>query len=222
MSNLPVPRYSLWQAVSASLALASRTLEEVRALSRQPGPQGERGEIGPQGERGSPGDRGEAGPAGALPLAREWSDQVHYRLQVVTHGGALYQAARDTAKSPPHEDWVCLASAGRDGRSFTIRGTFKDDGQYHELDVVSLNGASFAAKRDNPGTCPGDGWQLIATQGKRGDKGERGEKGFKGEKGDPAACVTGLSISDEAVLTLTNGDGSTVELDLYPLLSKLS
>ena len=48
------------------------------------------------------------------------------------------------------------------------------------LDIVALNGGSFIAKRYNPGPCPGDGWQLIASQGKRGDKGERGLQGISG------------------------------------------
>ena len=39
---------------------------------------------------------------------------------------------------------------------------------------------SFIAKKDNPGPCPGAGWQLIASQGKRGDKGERGLQGIPG------------------------------------------
>ena len=48
------------------------------------------------------------------------------------------------------------------------------------LDIVALNGGSFIAKKDNPGPCPGAGWQLIASQGKRGDKGERGLQGIPG------------------------------------------
>ncbi len=49
MSSLPKPQYTIWQAISASLAASLRALDEVRALSRLPGPQGERGEAGPDG-----------------------------------------------------------------------------------------------------------------------------------------------------------------------------
>lgn len=64
MSNLPAPRYSLWQAVSAALATALRALEEVRALSRQPGPPGERGEPGEMGQTGHGGLDGKDGVQG--------------------------------------------------------------------------------------------------------------------------------------------------------------
>ena len=61
-----------------------------------------------------------------------------------------------------------------------MRGTFKAGESYRAFDVVALNGGSFIAKKDNPGPCPGAGWQLIASQGKRGDKGERGLQGPSG------------------------------------------
>ena len=88
------------------------------------------------------------------------------------------------------------------------------------MDVVVLGGASFAARTDDPGPCPGDGWQLIAAQGKRGNLGERGPAGPKGERGESAAPVIAVSVSDEGMLTLKNGDGSVVSCDLYPVLSK--
>lgn len=47
--SLPKPQYTIWQAISAALALAMRATEEVRALSREPGP---KGDPGPQGEPG--------------------------------------------------------------------------------------------------------------------------------------------------------------------------
>lgn len=196
---------------------------EIGAAGPQ-GPQGERGQqgpLGPKGEQGPIGERGEVGPQGLMPVAKAWSDAVHYQNQVVTHAGSLFQAARDTAKEPPHADWVCLAAAGADGadgRSFTIRGTFKDGENYDRLDVVSLNGASFAAKRDKPGPCPGDGWQLIAKQGGPGKPGERGLPG-KVERGPKVEAMT---ISDDGILTLRHEDGSTVTCDLYPLLTKIS
>ena len=74
------------------------------------------------------------------------------------------------------------------------------------------------ARRDNPGPCPGDGWQLLASVGKTGRPGERGGIGTRGPAG-PA--VVALHVSDQGLVTLTNADGSTAELDLYPLLSKL-
>jgi hypothetical protein len=43
---------------------------------------------------------------------------------------------------------------GRDGRSLNVRGTWDPGASYFTLDVVACNGASFIARRDNPGVCP--------------------------------------------------------------------
>ncbi len=176
---------------------------------------------GAQGEKGEPGERGPQGPTGALPVVRVWEDRVYYEQEVCTFGGAVFQAARDTGKAPPHDDWTCIVakgSDGSDGRSFTIRGTYSADGDYLALDVVALNNASFAARRNNPGPCPGEGWQLIAGQGKQGKPGERGAKGDRGPTG-PA--LVGLTVSADGLLKAVNGDGREVECDLYPILSRL-
>jgi hypothetical protein len=112
------------------------------------------------------------------------TDVVHYRGDIVTHRGSTYQARCDTAREPPHEDWICVAYAGVDGkdgrdrRSLEVRGLFIDKETYKALDMVALNGGTFIAKRDNPGPCPGPGWQLIASQGKSGPKGERWLQGI--------------------------------------------
>lgn len=226
----PRPKYTISESIGVVLAVARRALEEVRELSRLPGPQGKQGIPGRQGEQGQQGDqgpigpegkRGESGPPGSIAGVEPWSDRVHYEGAVCTHDGATYQANCDTFKQPPHQDWRCIAAAGKDGadgQSFEILGTFDADCEYRKMNVVALNGASFAARRDNPGPCPGDGWQLIAAQGKRGDKGERGAKGDRGPAGP---SVTGMTISDQGLLVLTNADGSKVECDLYHLLSKL-
>jgi hypothetical protein len=139
------------------------------------------------GPRGVPGPRGEPGPPGKIERVHGYVENaVHYRGDIVTHRGSTFQARCDTAREPPHEDWICVARAGvdgkdgRDGRSLEVRGLFSDKETYKALDIVALNGGSFIAKRNNPGPCPGAGWQLIASQGKRGDKGERGLQGVSG------------------------------------------
>jgi len=43
------------------------------------------------------------------------------------------------------------------------------------------------ARRDDPGLCPGDGWQVLASRGKARDKGQPGPPGKKGEWGERAA-----------------------------------
>jgi hypothetical protein len=139
------------------------------------------------GPRGVSGPRGEPGPPGKIERLYGYvEDAVHYRGDIVTHRGSTYQARCDTAREPPRDDWICVARAGidgkdgRDGRSLEVRGLFSDKEAYKALDIVALNGGSFVAKKDNPGPCPGAGWQLIASQGKRGDKGERGLQGIPG------------------------------------------
>ena len=62
-----------------------------------------------------------------------------------------------------------------------MRGTFDETAEYRRLDVVARNGGSFVAVKDKPGPCPSSGWQLIASQGKRGTAGEKGERGPRGE-----------------------------------------
>jgi hypothetical protein len=195
-----------------------------------PGPQGERGEagpIGPPGEPGIPGSCGEKGDPGApgkLPLVKAYRpDEVHYTGEVVVHEGSAYQAQRDTARSPLHDrDWVCIAAAGRegvDGRSPTVRGTFDPNKTYTRLDIVAFNKCSFIARHDEPGPCPGDGWQLIAAEGARGEKGSsgpRGAQGAKGEKGDPGLTIVGWQVDRakyQAVPVMSDGsEGPPLEL----------
>jgi hypothetical protein len=121
---------------------------------------------------------------GKLPIAKVWQpDSVVYEAQVVSYDGSLYQARKDTAQMPGGVDWVCVARGGRDGLSLSIRGAFNVYKKYAQLDVVTFDGASFVAKRDNPGICPGDGWQALALRGKAGDRGLSGPRGMKGERG---------------------------------------
>jgi hypothetical protein len=170
---------------------------------------------------------GAPGKDGKLPLVKAWEDRVYYEGEVATFDGSTYQAQSDTGRAPPHSDWLCIASSGRDGtdgadgRSLRIRGTYSEaTDDYLALDIVALNGASFAAKRDNPGQCPGEDWQLVAAQGKRGQQGEA-RKGDPGPRGPAGPGVVALAVDGEGLVTLVNGDGSEVEVDLHPVLSKL-
>jgi hypothetical protein len=71
--------------------------------------------------------------------------------------------------------------------SLNVKGTYDPSIEYHALDIVALNGGSFVARRDAPGPCPGDDWQLLASAGKRGARGERGVQGFAGPAGRDGA-----------------------------------
>jgi hypothetical protein len=118
------------------------------------------------GPSGEPGPRGEPGAPGKIERLHGYIEgAVHYRGDIVAHRGCMYQAQCDTARAPQHEDWACLATAGRDGidgRSVRVRGTYRASDDYAALDVVALNGGSFIARRDDPGECPGEGWQSPA------------------------------------------------------------
>jgi hypothetical protein len=97
--------------------------------------------------------------------------------------------------APPHDDWSCIAAAGCDARMPKVRGTYREGETYEYLDVVASGGSSFVARADDPGPCPGAGWQLIASAGragKPGPKGECGEPGPRGERGLPGQA--GLTI----------------------------
>ncbi len=193
------------------------------------GPQGERGEQGEKGDRGeagAPGARGESGPAGEpgekgeagvaglpgpqgapgapgrLSAAKAFIEgAVHYQGDVVLALGGTWQAQRDTAQAPPHEDWQCIAAKGRDAAMPNVRGTWSESETYAALDIVALGGSGFIARRDAPGPCPGPGWQMIAANGKAGIKGppgDRGEQGARGLPGASAPVIVGWTIDREA------------------------
>jgi hypothetical protein len=188
------------------------------------GAPGRDGEPGNDGRDGKDGEQGKEGPPGKLAIVKEWAEGVHYEADVVAFKGGTYQARRDTAQEPGGEDWLCLAAPGRhgtDGRSLSVRGTYAEGMEYQALDVVALNGGSFIAKTDNPGQCPGPGWQLLASQGKTGKPGERGAPG-RGDRGEAGPPVVAATVDDMGMLTLVNADGSSVNCDLYPLLAKVN
>jgi hypothetical protein len=184
---------------------------------------GTNGRDGIDGSDGAPGERGIDGAPGKLPVVRAWSDGVHYEGACVTLHGAMWQAQKDTGNSPPHDDWTCLAAAGEHGRSMMVRGTYDAEAEYRSLDVVALNGGSFVALRDAPGECPGEGWQLLTSPGKRGQKGEDGARGLPGDpgrKGDPGPALIAAAVDGEGMLTLTREDGVEITADFYTVLRK--
>jgi hypothetical protein len=82
-----------------------------------------------------------------------------------------------------------------------VRGTFDQAAVYRHLDIVALGGSSFIARRDQPGPCPGEGWQLIASAGKPGKPGPKGEPGGAGAGGEPGAAaptIVGWKIDRKA------------------------
>lgn len=190
-------------------------------LNGESGPQGERGEPGPQGEPGPPGRDGAPGPEGPpgkLGIVREWARGVHYEGDVVTCGGSLWQASRDTGEVPGHEDWLLLAAKGADAREIEHRGAYDLDGSYRRNNIVALDGGSFMALRDDPGICPGEDWRLLVARGSRGRQGEKGDRGLPGERGEPGIGFEDIVIDPERfTLSVIRSDGHVIERDLQPV-----
>jgi hypothetical protein len=164
------------------------------------------------GEKGEKGDPGESiqGPAGRDGEKGDPGESIQGPPGEKGDPG-------DTIEGPPGRD-------GADGRSFTGHRTWSEGEQYPALAVVSLNGSSYFALQDDPGPCPGEGWQLLSPRGKAGPPGAKGDRGERGDAGPPGPAGRGLrdaTISEDGVLTLALDDGSAVTCDLYPLLAQL-
>jgi hypothetical protein len=189
--------------------------ESVAGIAGPPGPPGEPGVgvAGPPGEAGAP---GKDGAPGKLPKVKQWKEGVWYEGDVVRHCGSTFQAERDTANTPGSSlDWLCIAAGGLDAPMPNVRGTYVADGQYKRFDIVALGGSGFIARADDPGDCPGPGWQLIASAGRPGKpglKGERGDAGVRGERGPPgqaAPVILAWTIDREAFCAVpVMSDGS--------------
>lgn len=187
--------------------------------------------IGPAGERG---ERGLEGPPGKLPIVKQWEPgKVYYAGDVIACDGGTFQASTDTGTKPTTAgaDWTPLARAGRDAPTPVVRGTWSEMiTDYRSLDIVAFNGGSFIARKDNPGPCPGDGWQLIASAGKRGPAGERGapgssggkgEKGERGEKGMDAPRIVSWRMDRKTYRAIAKmSDGSEMEVSFRELFDQ--
>jgi len=176
---------------------------------------GKDGEPGPAGEPGPP------GKDGLMPIAREWMAGVHQAGAVVVRNGSTYQAIRETDDEPPASDWIPLAVRGDKGFGFTLRGTWKAEETYSLNDVVVVDRGSFGALRDNPGPCPGEGWQLLAGAGGRGKEGPPGPRGEKGMDGKSLAIVKLEADPDSMLLRIVDGSGKVHDLDLEPIAQQI-
>lgn len=191
--SLPPPRYTLWQSLAVAVSLATRAIEEVRALKNTPA------------------------TAGKFPAVAVWKDGIYYEGAVVAHNGATWQATRDTAREPPHEDWALLAApgaAGPEGYAGEVRGLWQSDGAYRKGDLVALNGSEWRARHDDPGRLPGDGWALS---GKRGAKGERGDPGPAGK---PGADLAGWVVDGYRITPIMTDGRAGPPLDLAALFEQ--
>jgi hypothetical protein len=153
-----------------------------------------------------------------------WGDWVEARLheRLIEERRFLEEVFGEVLATSTHDlrDELNRTIANlRAQRSLSVVGTYSGDRRYRQLDVVALNGASFAAKRDDPGPCPGDDWQLIASQGK---KGQAGADGRDGRDGRDAPRITSWVVNREsysAVPIMSDGSRGAV-LELRPLFAR--
>jgi len=104
-------------------------------------------------------------------------------------------------------------------RSLEVAGTYNPSVRYRALDVVALNGGSFAARVDDPGPCPGSDWQLVACQGKVG---RPGRDGTDGKAGRDAPRITGWLVNRESytVVPLMSDNSRGPPLELHELFER--
>ncbi len=132
---IPKPSYTIWQAISAALALATRALNEVRALARMPGPTGEKGEKGEpglgfddltyDGERRFTYKRFDDERVFVVPFMIYrglWSrDQAYERGDCITSDGGIWHAETNTIAGIDRpgisKAWKLAVKRGRDGKS---------------------------------------------------------------------------------------------------------
>jgi hypothetical protein len=115
--------------------------------------------------------------------------------------------------------------AVRDLHHPVVKGTYNPAEKYRKHDEVARDGATFVALRNDPGPCPGSGWQLRARQGQRGvrgDRGPQGPRGFTGPPGLSAPQLTGFEIdAAKYTVALKWSDGTRGPvLDLRPLFQQ--
>ncbi len=140
-SSLPRPKYTIWQAINACLALSVRAIEEVRALAARPPKEGRPGKDGMgfddltielaedgrtvvfrlmQGERIK-----ETRIKFDMMLDRGiYRDSTSYsKGDFVTYGGCGWVAQGDTQDKPGTgtKGWRLFAQKGRDGKDGVMR-----------------------------------------------------------------------------------------------------
>lgn len=167
---------------------------------------------------------------GRLAAVRWWTPgKVYYEGDLVLHELSTWQACKDTAMEPSLQnfgdtlEWMLIAAAGQDGRDARegeVCGLWDEAREYRKFDIVSLDGGSFCAVRDNPGPCPGDGWRMSAARGKRGPPGKDGERGLQGATGRAGVEVDGIT-AEGGVLVITMSDGLTHAVDLAPIVGPI-
>lgn len=193
-------------------------------LDGPPGPPGEKGDPGVPGEPGPPGESikgepGERGPPGEPGERGPVGDRGERGIDG-SHGapGPAGEIGREGPTGAPGDP----GPPGAAGREWRSTGLYEASRAYSALDVVTTDGGSWVALRDDPGPCPGDGWHNFAQRGKPGKPGARGERGERGLQGAAAPSITAWIVEPEGYRAIpVLSDGSRAEpLELRDLFEQ--
>jgi Collagen triple helix repeat (20 copies) len=182
--SVPAPQYTLIEGLATCLALARRALDEVRALARIPGPEGQRGPKGDAGEKGDRGEPGKPGATGAAGLdgkdgargstgepGRNASDLTLLQEHIDERIAQVFKAAKITTADGGRTLLVSLAGTIHEVKtSIPIHvGLWKENTTYVVGDGVTHGGQFFIAKRDTTATpLTSEDWQLVVQRGAKG------------------------------------------------------
>jgi hypothetical protein len=153
-----------------------------------------------------------------------WGDWVESRLherfvEERAFGREVIAEVLGTLAAELRDEFAKALTGLRAQRSLEVVGTYSPTVRYRALDVVATGGASFVARVDDPGPCPGDGWQLIAAQGKKGNP---GRDGVDGKNGKDAPKITGWLVNraDYSATPLMSDGSRGAVLELRPLFAR--
>ena len=175
--TIPVPQYTLHEAIGVCLAMCERALAEIRALARLPGP---RGEQGPEGKQGPIGERGEAGARGEP--GRNASDLNYlqnYAGEQVAR--ALKTATMTTPDGGRTLRWTVGDSVHEIKTALVLdAGVWKEGQAYVPGDAVTLGGSLFIAQAETTAK-PGksDEWRLAVKRGTDGRDARQQERSLE-------------------------------------------
>lgn len=146
--STPAKQLTLFEAMSACIAICQRCLAEVRALARMPGPPGAKGEPGRN--------------AADLALLQEYIDQ---------RVSAMLKAASVTTKDGGRTLLWSIGGTVREVKTAIVldAGVWKEGSTYSQGDGVTLGGSFFIAQintNEKPGKS--DDWRLAVKRGADG------------------------------------------------------
>ena len=134
----------------------------------------------------------------------EWdaARDAHWKVdtakqEIVSDGQSPHLAtAKDYGDFEFYVDWLMVSKNGDSG--IFLRGYPQvqvwdpDNPREVKNGAPKGSGALWNNNDDNPGKCPGDGWQLMAKQG------QRGRDGPEGKRGPAGAIISGWIVAASA------------------------